>query len=92
MSKQISLKEAFKMIEKEDPQTTRLTDLEKSISNYGNAWQSKENTAALQKKIHFEKMRAAFNSDDKLIKKLDDVQKNIDAQFKLYSKFKSADE
>lgn len=92
MSKQISLKEAFKMIEKEDPQTTRLTDLEKSISNYGNAWQSKENTAALQKKIHFEKMRAAFNSDDKLIKKLDDFQKNIDAQFKLYSKFKSADE
>lgn len=94
MSKQNSLREAYEKIKKNNtsPNVNRLTELEQAIANYGKSWQGKENTAALNKKLHFEKMRAAAQSNDELLKKLNNISESVSKQSDLYSKYKTADE
>ncbi|MEE0896186.1 MAG: hypothetical protein U0L88_00965, partial [Acutalibacteraceae bacterium] len=94
MSKQNSLREAYEKIKKNNtsPNVNRLTELEQAVANYEKSWQGKENTAALNKKLHFEKMRAAAQSNNELLKKLNNISESISKQSDLYSKYKTADE
>ena len=94
MGKQISLREAYEKVKKDSGNApdNRLTALEKSIADYGSGWHSKDDTAALNKKLHFEKMRAMVQSNDELLKKLNEISDSVANQSNLYSKFKTADE
>lgn len=94
MGKQISLREAYEKVKKDsgNAPNNRLIALEKSIADYGSGWHSKEDSVALNKKLHFEKMRATAQSNDELLKKLNEISGSVVDQSNLYSQYKDADD
>ena len=88
------LKEAFNNAEQKNknPQLSRITNLENSIANYGKTWQNEQSANALKKTINFEKMRAAFDSNDDLLQKLNEVEKSVIERSNFYSQFKTAED